>query len=100
MNYSLHWPLRGEVRAALEHQLLQFEWTKIQIVLAWREDEETVSDPDDDPCRFGSRSEEHTSELQSPDHPVCRLLLEKNCPASTADIRLAERSPARCRTTH
>src|SRR5438552_4992651 len=23
------------------------------------------------------RSEEHTSELQSPDHPVCRLLLEK-----------------------
>src|SRR5258708_30932968 len=28
-----------------------------------------------------SRSEEHTSELQSPDHLVCRLLLEKkNCP--------------------
>src|SRR5258708_32089202 len=24
-----------------------------------------------------SRSEEHTSELQSPDHLVCRLLLEK-----------------------
>src|SRR6476660_10195711 len=28
--------------------------------------------PDDAP-----RSEEHTSELQSPDHLVCRLLLEK-----------------------
>src|SRR5258708_31837716 len=34
-------------------------------------------------CRFASagrridRSEEHTSELQSPDHLVCRLLLEK-----------------------
>src|SRR5258708_22839382 len=31
-------------------------------------------------CRlklFGKRSEEHTSELQSPDHLVCRLLLEK-----------------------
>src|SRR5207244_13528858 len=27
------------------------------------------------PC--GTRSEEHTSELQSPDHLVCRLLLEK-----------------------
>src|SRR5207244_9832582 len=29
--------------------------------------------------RFGAeyRSEEHTSELQSPDHLVCRLLLEK-----------------------
>src|SRR5258708_27624615 len=34
-------------------------------------------------CRVGvrrqpdARSEEHTSELQSPDHLVCRLLLEK-----------------------
>src|SRR5436189_3601559 len=27
--------------------------------------------------RFGSRSEEHTSELQSPMYLVCRLLLEK-----------------------
>src|SRR5260363_200718 len=27
--------------------------------------------------RQGRRSEEHTSELQSPDHLVCRLLLEK-----------------------
>src|SRR5215216_7730666 len=26
---------------------------------------------------WSSRSEEHTSELQSPDHLVCRLLLEK-----------------------
>src|SRR5258708_21300375 len=29
------------------------------------------------PIHFGLRSEEHTSELQSPDHLVCRLLLEK-----------------------
>src|SRR5258708_31546767 len=28
-------------------------------------------------ARSRSRSEEHTSELQSPDHLVCRLLLEK-----------------------
>src|SRR5258708_31988943 len=27
-----------------------------------------------------ARSEEHTSELQSPDHLVCRLLLEKKHP--------------------
>src|SRR5258708_28690040 len=27
--------------------------------------------------RHRARSEEHTSELQSPDHLVCRLLLEK-----------------------
>src|SRR5258708_16903036 len=29
------------------------------------------------PSRPTPRSEEHTSELQSPDHLVCRLLLEK-----------------------
>src|SRR5258708_11987623 len=29
------------------------------------------------PRAVGGRSEEHTSELQSPDHLVCRLLLEK-----------------------
>ena len=28
--------------------------------------------------RIGKRSEEHTSELQSLQHLVCRLLLEKN----------------------
>ena len=27
--------------------------------------------------RYGNRSEEHTSELQSPDNLVCRLLIEK-----------------------
>src|SRR3990170_8468904 len=32
---------------------------------------------DVDRARRGVRSEEHTSELQSPDHLVCRLLLEK-----------------------
>src|SRR5258708_24332870 len=31
----------------------------------------------DDRGGAGLRSEEHTSELQSPDHLVCRLLLEK-----------------------
>src|SRR5256885_9158767 len=29
------------------------------------------------PCSFPARSEEHTSELQSPCNLVCRLLLEK-----------------------
>src|SRR5438552_9906607 len=32
------------------------------------------------PHRRRQRSEEHTSELQSPDHLVCRLLLEKKKP--------------------
>src|SRR5258708_17918475 len=39
------------------------------------EDEENRRDRVLHPRR--SRSEEHTSELQSPDHLVCRLLLEK-----------------------
>src|SRR5258708_31132682 len=44
-----------------------------------------VASPSDGACgsnansssRCSTRSEEHTSELQSPDHLVCRLLLEK-----------------------
>src|SRR5258708_23431620 len=36
----------------------------------------TRIDPSSGP-EFTLRSEEHTSELQSPDHLVCRLLLEK-----------------------
>src|SRR5258708_19501668 len=45
--------------------------------------------------RAGSlgRSEEHTSELQSPDHLVCRLLLEKKKKLSH---RQTEPSPSPC----
>src|SRR5258708_28771432 len=35
--------------------------------------------------QFPYRSEEHTSELQSPDHLVCRLLLEKKKKRHEAD---------------
>src|SRR5258708_14749059 len=37
---------------------------------------------------WSSRSEEHTSELQSPDHLVCRLLLEKKKKDHTLHPRL------------
>src|SRR5258708_30608360 len=37
------------------------------------------------------RSEEHTSELQSPDHLVCRLLLEKKKKITTKRYRHAVR---------
>src|SRR3712207_7757717 len=36
-----------------------------------------VAEVDDERFRNGSRSEEHTSELQSRQYLVCRLLLEK-----------------------
>src|SRR5258708_19398166 len=43
-----------------------------------RESRSVVPSPSGTVSRFShSRSEEHTSELQSPDHLVCRLLLEK-----------------------
>src|SRR5258708_29914348 len=39
-----------------------------------------------------ARSEEHTSELQSPDHLVCRLLLEKKNNVDTRDDADAART--------
>src|SRR5258708_21027331 len=39
---------------------------------------------------FAIRSEEHTSELQSPDHLVCRLLLEKKKPAKYTQSYLCD----------
>src|SRR5256885_11070006 len=44
------------------------------VVLALDEDAAAVAEVDED---VGARSEEHTSELQSPCNLVCRLLLEK-----------------------
>src|SRR5947208_7538472 len=44
------------------------------------------------PCLRGvnkERSEEHTSELQSPDHLVCRLLLEKKKKHDDTHVRAA-----------
>src|SRR5947208_12400912 len=52
-----------------------FRWASMAVVLT-----ETVEEPRVAGVTAGSgaaRSEEHTSELQSPDHLVCRLLLEK-----------------------
>src|SRR5258708_19524602 len=47
------------------------------------------------------RSEEHTSELQSPDHLVCRLLLEKKKDSPTAPRPATITSAAACnRTPH
>src|SRR5947208_9127801 len=43
--------------------------------------ERAIQPPSATPVR--PRSEEHTSELQSPDHLVCRLLLEKKKRQST-----------------
>src|SRR5258708_11214481 len=45
------------------------------------------------------RSEEHTSELQSPDHLVCRLLLEKKkSPVYAYDAYISSMSLDQCDT--
>src|SRR5215467_15136508 len=47
-------------------------------------------------CRRSSRSEEHTSELQSPCNLVCRLLLEKKKRIAGHSSRLSpSKQPAR-----
>src|ERR1039457_3432564 len=47
------------------------------------------------PAARAARSEEHTSELQSPCNLVCRLLLEKNKDYNTTRPRIC-RLPRRC----
>src|SRR5258708_9902273 len=66
---------------------------------ALREDRRTCRAVCDGRCRI-ERSEEHTSELQSPDHLVCRLLLEKKNPTPgrrplTRGCHLAQRPERR-----
>src|SRR5258708_32353093 len=51
----------------LEQRAPEFEIFSCEIAIGHRDADQ----------RFAARSEEHTSELQSPDHLVCRLLLEK-----------------------
>src|SRR5438552_11839929 len=47
--------------------------------------------------RNAIRSEEHTSELQSPDHLVCRLLLEKKKNNNCNGEKTHYQSKANCR---
>src|SRR5256885_6143886 len=49
---------------------------------------------------YSKRSEEHTSELQSPCNLVCRLLLEKKTPVERMFIVAAVSGIAMLRNTH
>src|SRR5437764_2380783 len=61
---------------------------KIPLALAGETDDEVRGNRDVGPHR--ARSEEHTSELQSPMYLVCRLLLEKKLRAAIAREPSAE----------
>src|SRR5258708_14468114 len=56
----------------------------------------TEGRPDDSPKPL-RRSEEHTSELQSPDHLVCRLLLEKKKNSARCTITMNAAYRLTCR---
>src|SRR5258708_14946996 len=56
----------------------------------------TAEVTDADTAQALGRSEEHTSELQSPDHLVCRLLLEKKKTAPTTHTARTGQQPHRC----
>src|SRR5438552_14640040 len=55
------------------------------------------ADPGPASRRAPPRSEEHTSELQSPDHLVCRLLLEKKKKKKTQTTTFFNPSTHTCR---
>src|SRR5258708_12396782 len=61
------------------HDALPISWHRLadRSLGGRRSAEDTRCLIDPDHLRRRHRSEEHTSELQSPDHLVCRLLLEK-----------------------
>src|SRR5207244_11851851 len=61
-----------------EHRLAHVPGARARADLQVRQEQRRVLGPQFlADLKVGSRSEEHTSELQSPDHLVCRLLLEK-----------------------
>src|SRR5215216_6658019 len=64
---KLKMALDGETAKKVSASIKEAKLKKVQAAI--QGDQVRVSSP--------SRSEEHTSELQSPDHLVCRLLLEK-----------------------
>src|SRR5947208_13482953 len=53
------------------------QYTRPAEFRGWKVPEVLLGGNHDEIKRWRRRSEEHTSELQSPDHLVCRLLLEK-----------------------
>src|SRR5258708_25750380 len=76
--------IRRPPRSTLFPYTTLFRSLHVSVTLARRSDHETSPENSASgsprPTKFvrsGMRSEEHTSELQSPHHLVCRLLLEK-----------------------
>jgi len=76
--------LRAGMLQTTMPQILEYSWRRHMQVAAYRRmiRDAAIADGETAGVAVGfadlvGRSEEHTSELQSPDHLVCRLLLEK-----------------------
>src|SRR5262245_62398215 len=73
---------------------MAFAWAKMS---AWRSKSSCRNARTASAACFSSRSEEHTSELQSLRHLVCRLLLEKKKHHAANQIRRNETNRPNCR---
>src|SRR3712207_7234315 len=62
--------------------------------------EHDVGDPDQRRARSPRRSEEHTSELQSRQYLVCRLLLEKKTQSAVNGVCESDRKSTRLNSSH
>src|SRR3712207_7912977 len=82
--YTTLFRSRGEARG-LADDLRRVRVVWVRVVPVGGEDELRAVAADDAHHRAARRSEEHTSELQSRQYLVCRLLLEKKKPRSRAD---------------
>src|SRR5437762_7209562 len=100
---------RSGAGTGLQRQPVRGRWTGRQVVphLAQRREENPsrISGARNSRHRGGSqrphlrcRSEEHTSELQSPMYLVCRLLLEKKKIHKTSIVRDSSTAPVLLRT--
>src|SRR5215216_7855046 len=75
----------------LKEEIDLLEVDLVEVVLAYVEYLERTGELDLEAATeflvlIAARSEEHTSELQSPDHLVCRLLLEKKKNKSSSKV--------------
>src|ERR1019366_5745484 len=94
--------LKGDASAAEQPAFDDKAWRTLDLPHDW-----AIEGPFD--VKFGpstgglpiSRSEEHTSELQSLTHLACRLLLEKRkkTPGAAQLLRLTDRTRPPCRNT-
>src|SRR3989442_5786632 len=89
---STLFPYTTLFRSRLQHRELRPAWATVDRLFRDGADHQSAGaapDPERTPREIADRSEEHTSELQSRPHLVCRLLLEKKN-TNESNIRLSQ----------